>query len=200
VLQVFYSVNALRQALKTHSRIHGVITHGGEAANVIPDYTAAKFLVRAKEQHYLEELEERFLKIVEAAALATGTRAEVSRGISYQPRVANSGILEALAENMAALGVTYEIPSADAGVGSSDIGNVSQLVPTIHPNLKTCETGIIGHTPEFAEAAAGPLADEALVTGATLLAWTGADVMLRPEVRDRVHATFREQLGRDPQV
>jgi amidohydrolase len=198
VLQVFFGVNAMRQSLKLHTKIHGVITHGGDAPNVIPDYAAAKFLIRAKEQDYLEELKQRFLKIVEGASLATGARSAVTEGLSYQQRVSNRGLLEVFRDNLAALGFDYEVPPADAGVGSSDIGDVSQLVPTIHPYLKICDTGIGGHTPEFAAAAASVQADELTATGSILLAWTAADVLLRPEVRRRLRETFREQLGRDP--
>jgi len=199
VLQVFFSVNALRQALRPHTRIHGVITHGGDAANVIPDYAAAKFLVRAKDPAYLEEVKARFRGIVDGAALATGARVQVSEGISYQPRVCNAALVETFGANLAALGFDHVIPPADAGVGSSDIGDVSQLVPTIHPYLQICESGIGGHTPEFAEAARGERADALTAPGATMLAWTAVDVLLRPEVRERLRETFREQLGREPQ-
>lgn len=198
LLQVFFSINSLRQALKPQTRIHGVITHGGDAANVIPEYTAAKFLVRANDQEYLEEIKVKFRNIVEAAALATGAEAKITEGISYQQRVCNTRLVEAFGENLAALGIEHEIPPAGAGVGSSDIGNVSQLVPTIHPYLQICERGIGGHTAEFAEAARSERADELTATGATVLAWTAADVLLRPELRDELRQSFREQLGRDP--
>jgi amidohydrolase len=199
VQQVFYSVNALRQAFRPHTKVHGVITHGGDAANVIPDYTAAKFLVRAKEQDYHEELKQRFRNIVESAALATGTTYKITEGISYKQRVSNTGLVETFRDNLTALGIDFEIPPADAGVGSSDIGNVSQLVPAIHPYLQICDKGIGGHTPGFEVAAGSERADELTATGATVLAWTGVDVLLRPEVRERLRETFREQIGRDPQ-
>jgi amidohydrolase len=199
VLQVFHSVNAMRQHLRSTTRIHGVITDGGEAANVIPDYAAAEFLVRARDERYLEEVRGRFRSIVAAAALATGAREQVTEGISYKPRVCNTALIEAFGDNLSGLGVEYATPPAGAGVGSSDIGDVSQLVPTIHPYLKMCDKGVGGHTQAFAEASASPRADELLATGSTLLAWTAADVLLSPEVRDRVRETFREQLDRDPQ-
>lgn len=199
VIQLFNSVNGLRQMLKPGSRIHGIITHGGDAPNIIPNYAAAKFLVRAKEQDYLEELERRFAQIVEGAALATGARSKLTRGISYKTRVSNRGLIETLRENMEALGIQYETPPEEGGVGSSDIGDVSHLVPTIHPYFQICEKGIVGHSPEFAVASATEYADRTIATGCTLLACTGADVMLRPEVQKRLRATFREQLGRDPQ-
>jgi len=198
MLQVFFSINAFRQQMPPNSRIHGVISHGGEAPNVIPDYTAARFLVRAKEQEHLEQLRQRFRAIVEASALATGCRTEIHEGLSYQARVCNSALVETFGENLTALGITTTIPPADGGVGSSDIGNVSRIVPTIHPYLQICEPGVGGHTPEFAEAAASERADELTSTGATVLAWTAADVLLRPEVRGRLRESFTEQLGYEP--
>jgi amidohydrolase len=198
MLQVFFSISQWRQQLKPGSRIHGVITHGGEAPNVIPDYTAAKILVRANSQEYHDEMRARFREIVNAAAMATGTRVEISEGVRYQQRVCNTALVETFGQNLDALGVAHEIPAADAGVGSSDIGNVSQLVPTIHPYLAICDKGVGGHTREFAEAAASARADELTATGATALAWTAADVLLRPEVRERLQATFVEQFGREP--
>ena len=198
VLQVFFSVNAMRQSLKVHTRIHGVITHGGDAPNIIPDYAAAKFLVRANEQAYLEEIKRRFLKIVDAAAAATGARAKVTEGISYDQRVCNTALVETFRDNLTRLGHEYEVPPPDEGVGSSDIGNVSQQVPAMHPYLQICDHGIGGHTPEFAEAARSPRADKLLKDGAVMLAWTGADILFNSGVRERIRASFRAQLGRDP--
>jgi metal-dependent amidase/aminoacylase/carboxypeptidase family protein len=198
VLQVFFSINQLRQMFKPHTRVHGVITHGGDAPNVIPDYAAADFLLRSADQTYLDELTARFLNIVEGAALATGATSQVTRGVSYKQRVSNTTLVQTFGTNLEELGIDYETPPADAGVGSSDIGDVSQLVPTIHPYLQICERGIGNHTPEFADAAAGPLADELLAAGATALAWTAADVLVQPELREQLRVSFREQLGREP--
>ncbi len=198
MLQVYFSINAFRQHMPPNSRIHGVISHGGEAPNVIPDYTAARFLVRAKEQEHLEQLRQRFRAIVEAAALATGCRAEIHEGLSYQARVCNSALVETFGQNLTALGITPSVPPTDGGVGSSDIGNVSRLVPTIHPYLQICDPGVGGHTPEFAEAAASVRADELTATGATVLAWTAADVLLKPELRERLRESFKDQLGYEP--
>jgi amidohydrolase len=199
VLQVFFSINAMRQSMRPHTRVHGNITHGGDAPNVIPDYAAAKFLLRAREQAHLDELRDRFLKIVEAAALSTGARSKLTSGLRYEQRVSNVALVETFRDNLTALGHVYEVPPADAGVGSSDIGNVSQVVPAIHPYLKICESGVGGHTPEFAVAARSARADELLKDGSVMLAWTGADVLLRSEVRERIRESFRAQLGRDPQ-
>lgn len=198
VIQVFNSINALRQAFKPNTRVHGVITHGGDAANVIPEYTAASILVRADDQDYLEELNEKFRNIVNAAAMATGCEVKIHEGISYQQRVCNTRLVEAFGNNLQALDFDYEIPPEDAGVGSSDIGNVSQIVPTIHPYLQICEPGVGGHTQQFAEASKSERADQLTADGSIMLAWTAADVMLQPELRNELRESFREQLGREP--
>lgn len=199
LLQVFFSVNQLRQAFRPHTRIHGVILRGGDAANVIPDYTSGSFLVRANDQEYLEELKQRFVDIVNAAAQATGCTVKITEGISYKQRVCNTGLVELFRDNLTALGFDYEVPPPDVGVGSSDIGDVSQLVPTIHPYLQICDNGIGGHTVEFAKAARSERADELTATGATLLAWTAADVLLDAGARQHLRDTFKQQLGKDPQ-
>lgn len=198
MIQVYNSVNALRQAFRPNTRIHGVITHGGDAANIIPDHTSAKFLVRTEDQDYHEELKQRFRNIVEAAALATGCTFEIEEGISYKRRISNEALVDTFGKNLTDLGLEYEVPPEKAGVGSSDIGDVSQLVPTIHPYLQICEKGVGGHTPEFEQAAGSERAMELTATGATLLAWTAADVLLRPEVREQLAETFRQQMGREP--
>jgi amidohydrolase len=198
VIQVFNSINALRQSFKEGTRVHGVITHGGDAANVIPEYTAASILVRADNQEYLDELNEKFRNIVNAAALATGCELKITEGLTYQQRVCNAKLVETFGENLAALGFDHEEPPKRGGVGSSDIGNVSQRVPTIHPYLQICESGIGGHTEEFAEASRSERADQLTAEGSIMLAWTAADVLLRPELREELHSSFRDQLGRDP--
>jgi metal-dependent amidase/aminoacylase/carboxypeptidase family protein len=167
---------------------------------VIPDYTAAEILVRSRDVEYLAELNQRFRAIVEAAALATGTRVEITEGLTYKPRVCNTALVETYRDNLLDMGLKFEVPPADQGVGSSDIGDVSQLVPTIHPYMKICNRGVAGHTPEFAAASASPRADELIATGSTLLAWTAADVLLNPQVRDRLREAFLAQMGREPQA
>ncbi len=123
---------------------------------------------------------------------------KLTRGISYKTRVCNRVLVETLRENLLAMGLTHEEPPTEGGVGSSDIGNVSHLVPTIHPYFQICDPGTVTHSPEFAVAAATPRADEALATGALLLARTGADVLLQADLRDRMlHSRKRvdELLG-----
>lgn len=197
VLQVFFCVNAMRQMMRPSARIHGNITHGGDAPNIIPQYAAAEFIVRAWEEDYLEELKRRLLNIVAGASQATGARSKVTRGISYKSRVPNPALIEVVRENMVSLGIEPEAPS-EGRRGSSDLGDVSHQVPTLHPYFAICDHGISTHSADFAVAAASPRADGTVVSATCLLAFTGADVLLRPEVRERARADFRAQTGRDP--
>jgi amidohydrolase len=198
VLQVFFSVNAWRQMLMPGARIHGCITHGGDAPNIIPDYAACRFTVRAREQVTLEAMVKRFKDIIQGAALATGATFQINPGPTYEVLTPNRALVQALAANMAALEIP-ETGNKEAGTGSSDIGNVSRLVPTIHPYYQICEGEIVAHSPEFANAARSAKADEGLAIGATLLAWTGADVVLNPDLRERMRTTFIEDMGKTPQ-
>ena len=198
LLQVFFSVAQLRQQFPPQTRIHGIITHGGDAANVIPDYTRAEFLVRANDQDYHEKLKQLFRDICNAAALATGCTLTLTEGTGYKQRKSNPALIERFRDNLLAMGLDYETPNASTGVGSSDIGDVSQLVPTIHPYLQIADKGTPGHTLAFAEASASARADDLTATGATLLAWTAADVLLNPAVRADLRSTFIEQMGHDP--
>lgn len=199
VLQVFFGVNAFRQGLPSRVRIHGIITAGGEAVNVVPAHAACEFLLRAPEQGILDGVRERFLGIVRGAEAATGATANIVEGRGYPHRVSNRALADTFRENLVTLGQSYEVPSADVGIGSSDSAAVSHLVPMIHPYLQICDPPVGAHTPEFAAAARSPRADEQIAEGAIALAWTAAEVLLRPELREELRAGFREQLGREPQ-
>lgn len=200
VINVFVSVNALRQQLKPDVRVHGIITHGGDAPNIIPEFAEAKFLLRSQDQAYLDEVKAKFINICQAAALATGASVEIEWGLGYKQRKSSQAIARTFGENLAAQSYGWEAPPAGMGVGSSDIGDVSQVVPTIHPYLQICEPGVGGHTAGFREAAASERAMSTLPVGAKAMAWTAIDLMTRPKLLEEVRAEFRERMGRDPQA
>lgn len=198
ILHVFFGVNAYRQGLPPRVRIHGIITAGGEAVNVVPEHAACEFLLRAPTQAILDGVRERFLGIVRGAEAATGATATVIEGRGYPHRVSNPALAATFRENLVALGQPFEVPSADVGIGSSDSAAVSHRVPMIHPYLQICDPPVGAHTPAFAAAARSPRADAQIADGAILLAWTAAEVCLRPALREALRAGFREQLGREP--
>ena len=133
VIQTFNNVSMLRQQVRPTSRIHGIVTHGGAAPNIIPEFAAAIFYVRAAELDYLAALKKRVIACAEAAATGTGATVKVTDlEAAYEPLRRNDALLDAFRANWRALGVQESEPPKDR-YGSSDVGNVSQVVPTIQP-------------------------------------------------------------------
>ncbi|MFW6126395.1 MAG: M20 family metallopeptidase, partial [Chloroflexota bacterium] len=181
----FNAINSLRRHIKERARIHGIITHGGEAPNVVPAYSAGTFLVRSEWESYLEELKEKVLHCFEAASLATGARLEHRWESHYAPLRCNLALAELFARNLESLGRTV-LPAMERGVASSDMGNVSRLVPAIHPMVAITSLDVMAHSPEFADAAASEAGHGGLLDGAKALAMTVVDLVRRPEAMERV--------------
>ncbi|MBI2303535.1 MAG: M20 family metallopeptidase [Chloroflexi bacterium] len=188
----FNNINSLRQHTKDRARIHGIITHGGQAPNIVPAHSAATFLVRAEDDHYLEELMEKVLNCFRAASLATGARLEHRwSAVRYAPMRTNHSLARLFAHNLESLGRRV-IPSDGGlgGMGSTDMGNVSQLVPSIHPSVAIAPKTVLGHTPEFAAAAASSDGLKGLLDGSRALAMTWVDLVLQPEALAKVREEF----------
>lgn len=179
VLQTFNSINALRQHVKPDVRIHGVITEGGNAANVVPDYAVAQFYVRASTRAYVDEVTEKVKACANGAALATGTKLKISNyEFSYDDMQTNQTLSDVYTNNLISLGVSEQSITEDQGDhGSLDMGNVSQVVPAIHPYIQICDDYFVCHTHEFREAALSEQGREAMILGAQTMALTGYDVL-----------------------
>ncbi|MEH6987671.1 M20 family metallopeptidase [Cytobacillus firmus] len=192
VLQTFNSINALRQHIKSDARIHGIITEGGKAANVVPDYAVAQFYVRAAKREYVNELVEKVKKCAEGAALQTGAEMKWSfYEFSYDDMVTNNPLSEAFNKELISLGVNEEeIMEQKDGSGSLDMGNVSQAAPSIHPYIKITNEAYACHTHEFREAAMSEQAREAMILGAKAMALTGYEVLTNKELLKRVKEEF----------
>lgn len=192
VIQLFNGINALRQQLPTDVRIHGIITHGGDAPNIIPEYAAARFFIRAKTWKRCEEVSAKVRKVAEGAALATGSTVKIER---FQNEVhnfiINRTIDSVLAEELELLGEEV-VREERTGIGSTDAGNVSHVVPTAHPYIKIGPDNLVGHTVEFREAAASPEGDRALIVGAKALALTGHRLLTDYELLHRVKTDFEQ--------
>lgn len=191
IVMAYTGINSLRQHLRPDGRIHGIITHGGDAPNIIPDYTAGLFYVRAGSQSYRDELFERVQKCAEGAALATGT--EVKIEIDYpklDPLKRNPAFESAAKTNMELLGIT--IDEDDGRRGSSDIGNLSHCLPAIHPFLAIidADSGIPGHSVGFRDATTTPRGRETLLNAAKMLALTAYDYLNSEELRKSVTTDF----------
>lgn len=195
VLQTFNSINALRQHITSDARIHGIITEGGKAANIVPDYAVAQFYVRAANRDYVNELVEKVKKCAEGAALQTGATVTSSfYEFSYDDMITNNGLSTVFTEQLVELGVNEEeIYSQRDGSGSLDMGNVSQVVPSIHPYIKICNEAYACHTHEFREAAMSGQGREAMILGAKAMALTGFEILTNGELLKQIKAEFESR-------
>ncbi len=187
----FNAINSLRQHIRRTARVHGIITDGGEAPNIVPGHSAASFLVRAEDDAYLEELKGRVAACFEAGAMATGATLELEWNINqYAAMNTNMAIAEAHRRNLASIG--REVPEHDnpRPLGSTDMGNVSAIVPGIHPAIAIAPQEVNGHSPEFASYAASEAGDRAVVDGAKALAMTAIDILTDAELRARMREEF----------
>lgn len=181
-IQTFNNINALRQHVTPDVRIHGIITHGGDAANVVPKYAAADFIVRAADSDVSLEVVEKVVRCAQAGALAAGAEVKIHHLEHYAHRIPNPTMARLFGENIASLGEDVQEPAPDERKGSSDMGNVSHFLPAIHPYVVIAGPDVGGHTPEFAEAAASPRGDQALLRAAKAMAMTAVDLMTQPEL------------------
>ncbi len=185
------AIGLLRQALLPTVRVHGIVTHGGEAPNIIPAYATARYIVRGWTIDELESVRPRVLRCFEAGAIATGAGLEIVGGQAPYAEVRHdAGLAASYKANAEALGRTFSEPEMlrSRGSGSTDMGNVSHVVPTIHPYVRIETGGAVNHQPEFAAAAATPSGDRAVLDGAAAMAWTSIDAATDPELRRRLLA------------
>src|SRR5207248_11216042 len=154
ILQLFLKVIVMRQLLRPDARVHGIITSGGSAANVIPDYAAARFSIRALDRRYQQDVLRRFIACAEGAAVATGTQLQVTvnENAGYENMVFSTPIAERWAHHMRAQGVQVYEARDEERVGSTDMGNVMQVLPAIHPYIAVSQDSIPGHSVAFREA------------------------------------------------
>ena len=169
------AMSALRLLVRSDSRIHGIITDGGKAANIIPDRAAARLMVRSPENTYLADLRRRVVACFEGAALATGCELKTEWSEVCEVVNTNRPLAEAFAENAKALGRTMHPRRPSDTHGSTDMGNVSTLVPGIHPFLSITEGPVPGHSIAFTEAAKTQRALETMRLAAKALAMTALD-------------------------
>jgi amidohydrolase len=193
VIQLFNGINALRQHVTDDVKIHGIITHGGDAPNIVPEYAKARFYIRAATRKKCSEATARVKAIAEGAALATGAKLNV---IAFQNEVDNlvlNRTFDAVfKQELESLGEQVETGERD-GLGSTDAGNISQAVPTIHPYIKIGPDTLIGHTVEFREAAKSERGDEALLLGAKGLALTGLRLLTDEALINDIKEEFQNR-------
>jgi len=190
MILAFTSINSLRQHIRGDARIHGIITDGGEAPNIVPAHSAAVFLVRALDNDYLAELKDKVLNCFAGASIASGARLEYRwRDRTYAPLTSNMTLAELFKQNLESLGRQVETCDPRLGLGSTDMGNVSQVVPSIHPTIAIAPREVLIHTPEFAAATVSEAGHSGLLDAAKALAMTVADI-LQPGTTDKIRQDF----------
>ena len=178
----YVNVAALRQHIRSDERVHGVFPNAGEQPNIVPSTASAHWYVRASTTERLEELKERVVNCLAAGALAAGCVMDLNWvDPAYSEMSDNDQLLSRYQRNAEFLGRPFEDPEVVGYVtGSTDMGNLSQVMPTIHPLIAVAPPGVSIHTPEFAACARSEAGDRAVLDGATALAATIIDCWLDP--------------------
>ncbi|MER7112191.1 amidohydrolase [Streptomyces sp. NPDC000229] len=196
LIQLFNTLGVLDRRLPAGSHVQGIVTDGGRATNIVPEYAEGLFGLRGATTAALEELVEELRSCAQGVALATRTRVEVTGvGGRYEHFRDNDVLSGLFAHHLDRAGIGLSEPVPGVYLGSSDIGNVSTRVPAIHPFVAIMGPEASDHTPEFAEAAAGPRGRQVMLAAAEALACTAADVLLRAEVSERAWACLRDKAA-----
>ena len=184
-----------RQHLKPGERVHGIITHGGAAPNIVPDLTRGRWYLRTPVDADLDAMVERFGEMARAAASATGCTADIGIDPANRCRTMlnNPTLLEVWRRHMAETGV--DDAPVDPNAGSTDMANVSHEVPTIHPFMAIAPAGTAGHSREFAAYAGGENGDAVLPKAIRILAGTALDLIGDPTLVERAWTELRAAGG-----
>lgn len=193
----YVNVAALRQHILPTERIHGVFTDGGDKPNIVPSRAQTIWYVRSPSVDGLDVLKGRVARCLEAGAAAAACDLDIEWiDPPYSDMVDIDAMVDLYAANAAALGRSVLDPAvAGAVVGSTDMGNVSYEVPSIHPIIQAADPGVAIHTPDFAGFAAGEQGDRAVIDGAKAMAWTIADLWLTPGALDAAREEHRRRVG-----
>jgi amidohydrolase len=195
IVIAYQAVAALRQHIPSDQRVHGIITDGGQAPNIVPETASGRFFVRAADAKELQALKKRVEGCFRAGAEATGAAVEIVwAAVDYLEIRYNAPLAERFRENAEALGrVFFPMEKLPLGLaGSTDMGNISQRTPSIHPMLACAPIQCTIHNPEFADWARGEEGDSAVIDGAKALAMTAIDFLCDPDLRRRTRESFEQ--------
>jgi metal-dependent amidase/aminoacylase/carboxypeptidase family protein len=193
------AIGLLRQHILPTNRIHGIITHGGDAPNVIPAHTVARYIVRGQTLAELERLRPRVYRCFEAGALATGCKLEISGGDKpYSEMIHDREIAAVFKSNAELLGRLYPGPGDQSykSVASTDMGNVSLVIPSIQPLIGIDSMSAVNHQKEFANRCITDSADRAACDGALAMAWTAIDLARERSLRNRLLTASSDSISR----
>jgi amidohydrolase len=190
VIQTFNNVNALRQHTKPDVRIHGIITHGGQASNIVPDFAEAVFSARSADMTYFAEVVDKVIACARGAALATGATLDIEENQTYEPIRPNRTLTRLALEAMAAVGIEAKDASGTCFPASTDFGNVSQVTPAIAPLFKVGPADGVLHHPDFRVASGSADGDAAVLAAAKVMAIMGVRLVLEPKLLRATKADF----------
>jgi metal-dependent amidase/aminoacylase/carboxypeptidase family protein len=197
LIQTFSTIGLLRQQVREDARIHGIITYGGAAPNIIPDRAEAIFTVRAADSAYALSLLHRVIHCAEGAALATGATLEHAFRKGYDAIKPNRTLGDRFSQHLEKLGYPQDVPPERPRMGSTDMGDISQVIPSIHPYIAIGPKDLPGHTLEFREAAISDRGLAGMLAAAKAMALTAFDLLADADLRAAVQAEFE---GRPAQV
>lgn len=190
VIHLFNGINSMRQYLREDVRIHGIISEGGNAPNIIPDRAVAKFYFRAKERKYLNEVVEKAFNIARGAAMMTGAKVEWRKyELSNDDLKPNKILARIFEKNLRFLGVKEIVPPKE-GRGSTDMGNVSHVVPAIHPHISIGDKSLIPHSKGFAEATVSGSGKKFIELASKSMAFTALDILTDENLIDEIKKEF----------
>jgi amidohydrolase len=193
VIHLFTGIDALRQHLRDDVRIHGIITDGGKAPNVVPDFAAANFMLRSRDRNYLHEVVDKVRRVAEGAAQLTGARLEILPAHPMYENVRpNEVLVRAARANAEAIGMPIDAtPSGwNGGGASTDFGNVSQVLPAYYLRFAVSQEPVPGHSTAMTEAAKTALAHDNAIATAKVLALTACDLLADPALVKAARADF----------
>jgi amidohydrolase len=194
VLQTFHAVDMMRLHVHDGSRIHGIITNGGQAVNIIPELAECQFSARARTSKYAREIAERIIRCAEGAALATGTRLEHSAFPGYKNMINSMSIADRYAAHSEALGVRTTAAPLDLPTGSTDMGDISHAMPAIHPIFAIARRGAGScHEDAFVAHADSPAGYDAMIRVAKALAMTAYDLLAEPSLLEAAKREFAQR-------
>lgn len=192
VILTYNNINALRQQMKEDVKIHGIIMEGGEAPNIIPGRASAKFYIRSLDKKYFKDVLEKVKNCARGAAKATGCKLRIDTGkFVYNPFKPNYTMAGILRDNMKSAGLKEDLIGETEGIGSSDMGNLSQVIPTLHPEFAIGKRNIVNHSPEFTKAAISNFGMDMMIKMTKAVATTALDIFCSPEKLKEIKREFR---------
>ena len=196
-VMTYMQINLLRQFVEPQTFIHGIIREGGAAANVIPAYASMEYYFRAPTMKYALEVTEKAIACAEGACKATGTTFKTSiYECPYEDTLVNYGLADMLKEKYELLGLTNIQPVNEQGGGSTDVGSVSYVCPTVQGGIKIAEDDVTGHSKEMAAATISEQGKQALLDASKAIAYVACDLITNPDELAKVTEEFKQATGK----